>query len=845
MSDIDFMKKTKTQEARKQDIKTELLQSDGKTAYLPEEGILYDEMQMHDDVVKLGEKKTWKPSEDQVKRNEKIAAAQNLTKSATADTLMVHGIIKESLEWHMDSDHAMRLLLATEFKSSMLTSANIRSHFGEYMQIVRCIELVKKELGRVDQYNYGQRLEPMLADLDIFYDRMKAFAEKNRIRLDGSVMGENEEATEFTLDRAKILSGEVFKNQRADDYDFGELKNLNVEELKKTLAEEDKTEKYDGKEAFQDVMMKDRHMGYKLHYYRGDIKAQRKYDTAQARIAEIKEMRAQIRFLENVRDEKGILKKQYDFASDKRKLAKFHREELELKARLNLAEAEARLALATENWDQDKMKEAEAMVREAWDDYKRVQIRLAKETMPLTSSGTDTGLMCKSEAITSASDMKNYEYKKDILAEAGKLDESIPQLKKVKNLAIAYARETHYTIGCDEEAELLGELYKAMKEATEAGFDDEMAGFELIKSNLNYSTIGDFNDIPKELKLDFSDKKLKENGKFKDGGHIRNAFMNNDIMRKWVDVKDVPIFPHEPTVNDLRQGKVSNCYMLAATTSLVQHDPSAIKHCIRDNGDGTATVRLYKGPGQPVFIRVKKEVPRLAATGGAILTSGPLWMQLIEMAAAHVGMFNTEGKTGVGTLWYGTGAMWFGMLTGVFENEMMMSDNDGKPAFVGSAANADALFEEIKKAKDNNVIFHMGTKSSTSSGLNSGHAYTVLGAKTIGTKKYITLRNPYANMSYQRDENGEVTKSSSYFSSVADATQGQFDIPLAEFIANAKSITKTNVGKDSPFYFNDEKADLKDVAKNGGKVPGTPGLNEEQIKLLNDMNDEDDPFGDM
>ncbi|MCR4797952.1 MAG: phosphotransferase [Lachnospiraceae bacterium] len=861
------MNKTKAQEERKLEIKTLL----GQDAQIQADAVdqtmqmnLYDESQLHDDVLVLGEKKKWVRSEEDAQKNRMIDRSLALTKLATADTLMVHDTIRKMKKWKVEDDHAFRLLMMTDLTSKMLISANIRAHYGEYMQIVRCYEQIQKKLRGHDN-TYAERLGEKLTDLALFYDRMKAYTEQNRIHMDGTVMKEKEEAFAFSFDRGKILKGDVFKYEKPEEYDFTEVATLDKEALKKVLSENDKADKYTVIEALTETMHKDRHMGFKMHRYHGDQDLLKKYDTTESRIAEIADMREQIRYIENALDEKGNIQKKFDFPRALSKRTDLKRERLEIISRLNLAEAEARLALAIGEKNTAVIKAAQAEVLDAWDDYRRIQRCLAKESMPLTAHPVQASTMTKSEAVTSETDQQNYVFKKQFLTVAESLPDDIPQLKRVKDLALAYGRETHYTIGCDEEAELLGELYKAMAAAEKDGYGEHLVILNDLKNRLNYSTIPDFDDIPdttnlqlfedtkivEGMKLDFSDTVLKENGSHSDDGYYRNGLMNNDLIRKWVDVSDQPIFPHEPTVNDLRQGKVSNCYMLAATTSLIQHDPQAIKHVIRDNGDGTATVRLYRSPGEPVFIRVKKVVPRLRATGGAILTSGPLWMQLIEMAAAHVGMFtkDKEGKTktGVGSLWYGTGAGWFQMLTGVpamEQHQLLSADEDGAPVFMErSVNNADLLFEKIKDVISKNCVVHMGTKQKTSNGMNSGHAYTVLGAREINGKKYITLRNPYANMSFQKSENGTQTMSSSYFSSVADATCGQFDIPIEDFIQNARNVSFTDLSegsKSGKFYFADEQVTLKEIADHGGKVPGLDSLNIDQQRLFESMDIDDD-----
>lgn len=90
---------------------------------------------------------------------------------------------------------------------------------------------------------------------------------------------------------------------------------------------------------------------------------------------------------------------------------------------------------------------------------------------------------------------------------------------------------------------------------------------------------------------------------------------------------------------------------------------------------------------------------------------------------------------------------------------------------------------------------------------------------------------------------------SDYTSSVPDETCGQFDIPFDLFIKNAKNITRTKVEADSPFYFAEEKVDLKDLVDTNGKAKQVPGtekqLTEEQQRLLDSIEEDEDAFKDL
>ncbi len=906
----EYMNKDQRQQKRVETVKIWLEQTEQpKDVFAVEEQVqkkFIDEAQMSRDAVSLGEKKTWKPSEKDKQRNKKIDEGRSLTKSATKDTNYVYQSIAlmKKREMLIDDEEAFTLLFSTKFHMHMLASANILKHFSEYMQLVMCYQKLKRQVGVDDPFGYGKRLEPIKDNMEILCKRMQAFTEQNRVHLDGTIMDEKVKAAEFHVDRERILRGDLFTNTAQPVYDEKQLDNLDETYIINALKSDgkrvirtgkDEGDFYDENESLPDMLKKtltvmaikdlseipDERPAEEIKDGLGpdggfkvlDDFDKKHYDTPAGRIADIVKLRAKIHHNYQIIREAETDEEFAELISGE-ELAQYKILQINLKARLVLAEAEARLFLAKKENDAKKIKDAQAEVKEAWEDYSKVKLRILKETLPVTSQTDEDQLMNRTQALSSESDKKNFKFKKKVLESVDGLDTNIPVFKVIKLAARSYALDTHYTIGCEEEAERLRALRDAVAEAEkDTALKAQLTELRKALLDLNRTAIPEFSEIPDSLKKDFSTQRLEEKGgSIFEKGHIRNSLMNNDTVRVWKDMRNVPLFPHEPTINDLRQGKISNCYMLAATTSLIEMDPQAIKHCVRDDGD-CAIVRLYKGPGKPVYIRVRKEIPMLKS-GGYIMTSGPLWMQMIEIAAAQVGKFQKEGRSGVGTLWYSSGADWLAMLTGVYEKETMYEVRDKQSTFNTAIRDADGLFGQMLHAKEQHMIYHMGTKESTTAGLNSGHAYTVLGAKVVNGEKYITLRNPYANMSYMKNEAGEEAMSSSYFSSVADATCGQFDIPLAEFIANAQSITRTCVDPDSVQYFPEEKqgVTLKDVAANKGRVPGTETEIEGFIDLddvkLDDIPDdveqveqekkenkdpkpvipdldEDDPFGDM
>ncbi|MBR5420200.1 MAG: hypothetical protein IK115_03520 [Lachnospiraceae bacterium] len=745
---------------------------------------LVDDSQLQQDAVSLGQKKTYKPNDEQKRRNARIDKAQKETglKKATADTKRLHDIINaDDITLLGTEDEQLYLLRSTEFKPRMLTSSNIRAHFAEYMQLIKYYRHLD-ELAAKDQ-RLKERLDSIKENMEILIQRMDVFCSKNRLHLDGSYMKDDEKEKEFHVDRKQLMEGTVFKAPAEDDYTPEEHMDVNKTRLAALMRDEEKRDA-----AFAELSK----TMPAYHSYA--------HMSAKERIENIAMLRGDVILVSRQIEEHKRVSADKNAAPEERAAAadmvfQLKKDRLELMACLNLAEAEARVVLAEGKATPQEMEDLKKKAKAAYIDYRAIRMRRHKERLPMISSAGGPELMSRGKALSSESDKKNYRFKKSVQKAAEGLTD--PNFATLKKLAAEYAQTSHYVQGNDTEAGMLKTLLLLVNSVESRIPKDGPAMAELkplkdLLLSLNASSLPDWKNIPQEYRLDFMGKSLQEKGSIHDKGAIRNWFMTNSAACVWEDKSDEPLFAHEPTINDLRQGKISNCYMLATVTKLIQYDPQAIKQVIRDNGDGSATVRLYNGD-KPMFIRVDKKVAHLRS-GGAIASEGPLWMQLIELAAAQVGMFK-KGRQGFGSLWYGTGGSFFQMLTGVPETgKLMTADKAGGSDTYGMGVNgADGVFERIRDAEKNREIIHMGTKSSVGAGMNSGHAYTVLGAKEVDGKKYVTLRNPYANMSYRVNEVGEAEKSTSYFSSVADETCGQFDMPLEEFIRSADSVAYTKL----------------------------------------------------
>jgi len=115
---------------------------------------------------------------------------------------------------------------------------------------------------------------------------------------------------------------------------------------------------------------------------------------------------------------------------------------------------------------------------------------------------------------------------------------------------------------------------------------------------------------------------------------------------KWSDKKDTPLFQREPSVNDIAQGALGDCFFMTAIGSVVQNNPKAIKDMMKDNGDGTVTVRFYQYDDStdekltPVYVKVKKSVVKVKGFGANYFASGGngLWVRMLEKAFVCSGL---------------------------------------------------------------------------------------------------------------------------------------------------------------------------------------------------------------
>ena len=121
-----------------------------------------------------------------------------------------------------------------------------------------------------------------------------------------------------------------------------------------------------------------------------------------------------------------------------------------------------------------------------------------------------------------------------------------------------------------------------------ADFPDKSKTFRLRDEDICKS----FLDGP-ESKIDFLIRfeSIRDKNLYPEGIEISDPYLTE-------------LFPHEPCLDDIKQGKLGECAFLALITSMINKDPLEIKRMIRDNKDGTATVRLFDDCGRAEYYTV-------------------------------------------------------------------------------------------------------------------------------------------------------------------------------------------------------------------------------------------------
>jgi len=226
------------------------------------------------------------------------------------------------------------------------------------------------------------------------------------------------------------------------------------------------------------------------------------------------------------------------------------------------------------------------------------------------------------------------------------------------------------------------------------------------------------------------------------------------------------------------QGSVGDCYLMCAMASLANCNPQAIKDMIRDNHDGTYTVRLPGAPSEPITVTTPTDLELILYAGGGRYG---VWPAVLEKAYGqyrnnHKLFFQnkgpaSEGGDGGGRLREGLKAMTgkdsqFILIEQRSESQLAQllqgAINDGRPVVVsGHVKNS------LRGAmKDGQPLVTDGNE------VDGLHGFSVLGYDP--ETRIVTIRNPWGTVGTMKSQCG----------AREDSDDGVFQLTLGDFKRN-------------------------------------------------------------
>lgn len=203
-----------------------------------------------------------------------------------------------------------------------------------------------------------------------------------------------------------------------------------------------------------------------------------------------------------------------------------------------------------------------------------------------------------------------------------------------------------------------------------------------------------------------------------------------------------------PSPNDIKQGGIGDCYMLAGLGAIAQDRPDAIRENVVDFDDGTYGVRLgdkfYRVDNDLCVSSTTDTTPDNAGLGAA----NSMWVAVVEKAFAN----------------YRTGANTYASIESGWSveiNRAFRSTSAGEKdiqSYTSATALADDLYNRWNTYQAVTIGF-LGEKTAGVGGapLVMSHMYTVMSftRNSAGTITGITLRNPWGTDGAGNDGNND------------------------------------------------------------------------------------------
>jgi hypothetical protein len=209
---------------------------------------------------------------------------------------------------------------------------------------------------------------------------------------------------------------------------------------------------------------------------------------------------------------------------------------------------------------------------------------------------------------------------------------------------------------------------------------------------------------------------------------------------KYRNFSDHPLFASDgPSIDDIAQGQVGDCYFLATLASIAKIDPERIRQSVVDFGDGTFGVRFFKG-SVATYVRVDGDLPTYAPTTPAYVkfgAEGSMWAPIIEKAFTYF-------RKGSGTY----SSISSGLMGEVFSDfgvsVTSLSNNN--------SADATTFVQKIKDLVDAGQSVTAACYQTGGANMITSHAYTVVSVDDSGN---VTVRNPWGMDGYSSTDGAD------------------------------------------------------------------------------------------
>jgi hypothetical protein len=179
------------------------------------------------------------------------------------------------------------------------------------------------------------------------------------------------------------------------------------------------------------------------------------------------------------------------------------------------------------------------------------------------------------------------------------------------------------------------------------------------------------------------------------------ALREKHASSPWEDQKDGVAFAqgqsgtakdaHAVDPNDVAQGALGDCYLMAGMAGVARANPEAIQKLIKDNGDGTFEVTLHIRPNaysrpQPIKKTIDARLARKAAGGNPVYAQQgdkvdgktEMWPALLEKTLAqHKGSYDliSGGNVAKGFQFHGASELFTGKAEGYHPIDRMKEDD--------------------------------------------------------------------------------------------------------------------------------------------------------------------------